>query len=68
VKVGDLVKPKPHISEGKGAVFSEGHPQNYIGLVIDINHNPNAPGCVVVFNPNDGTFHQWHVSRLGLIV
>jgi hypothetical protein len=68
VKVGNLVKPKPHISEGKGAIFREDHPQNYIGLVINIDHDPTAPGCVVVFNPKGGSFHQWHTSRLGLIV
>ena len=38
MKVGDLVKPKPRSYEGEHVNFSEGHPQNYIGLVINTDH------------------------------
>jgi hypothetical protein len=62
-----MVKPKPGIWEGKDANFSKGHPQNYIGLVINDDNDDKAPGCVVVLNPKDGSLHQWHISRLRFI-
>jgi hypothetical protein len=66
MKVGDMVKPKPGIWGGPDAYW-DGHPQNYIGLVINVDNDDKAPGCIIVLNPKDGSLHQWHISRLRFI-
>mgnify|MGYP005824634029 CR=1 FL=1 len=68
MKVGDLVKPIAPYLGGQTCEFSESHPKNYVGLVINTDPDPKAPGCVIVLNPRDGSFHKWHTSRLRLIV